>query len=250
MTLHEFDAIFPEVRELIQNNFRELYFREKDQSFTFGAHANKRVILKKDTAVELGGSTEGSCAFTLATSSNDHIEDGRVWLSGEDISNMPSDKVIPYGQIIFVSGSEISAEHIQAINDCQLVKDYIQGCLVRGVQGETWIRISRELFNDGFCFTSLAYAIRQLIRERVPQVEKVELVFMSASKQQLEQFYPLRDQWKEIWHSLKKSLWLEKGIDIDCPYGGGHCGKCDMKSTCDEVRKIQTIRKEKQVTYV
>ena len=247
-SIHAFDRLIGQVRQTIGGidsveNVRVVQTPSVDSlPFAIGEHANHGIVLKSRCAVELGGTLEGSCALTLSTSDVKLVRDGCVTIVGPDIPELAQDCVHPFAQVILVAGAGLTGEDHQGIEDCQDAKDWIDGYLVRGGAGELWTRISRDLFARGLSFAQLGSALGALIKERQPKVCYVEIVFITSSKTDVEQLCALRNAWKEASHGLRHDSWMGKGLDIDCP-SGGHCGSCGDKEICDQVRKIQRMRR-------
>jgi len=211
--------------------------------FACGEGVGRAVVLRKDTAVELGGVSEVSCAFTLATSDTNLVRDATVNLRGRDIPDISAGSEIPFAQVILVAGRSLDADDLEVLGECQYAKGYIDGYLVRSTPGHVWSRVSVNLKAKGFDLASLGSAMRRMILARVPHAESVEVIYITSAKEEVLALDPIRVEWQNRAHDLRKELWIERGIDIDCPYGGGHCGRCDKKETCDEVRKMTTSRK-------
>jgi CO dehydrogenase/acetyl-CoA synthase beta subunit len=250
MMINAFDSLFARVREIAGTRFVDLAVPIDAFDFPVAAQVSNNLILKADTAVELGGATNGSCTFILATNKLEAVRDGKVRLFGPDIPDLAKRGVVPFAQIILAAGCALDSEDYQLLEECQLKKDFIRGYLVRGKRGEIWSRVSNRLFDEGFDFARLGFALAGLVKTTVANVESVEVLFVTASKENVREFEAARNQWSAIAHDLRKELWLKKGIDIDCPYGGGHCGTCDMKDVCDGVRKIKRMYDEEGNTDV
>lgn len=247
-SIHAFDRLIGQLRQTIGGidsveNVRVVQTPSVDSlPFAIGEHANHGIVLKSRCAVELGGTLEGSCALTLSTSDVKLVHDGCVTIVGPDIPELTQDCVHPFAQVILVAGAGLTGEDHQGIEDCQDAKDWIDGYLVRGGAGELWTRISQDLFARGLSFAQLGSALGALIKERQPKASRVEIVFITSSKADVEQLCALRNTWKDASHSLRHDTWMGKGLDIDCP-SGGHCGSCGDKEICDQVRKIQRMRR-------
>lgn len=247
-SIHAFDRLIGQVRQTVGGidtveNARVLQAPSVDSlPFAIGEHANHGIVLKSRCAVELGGTLEGSCALTLSTSDVKLVRDGCVTIVGPDIPELAQDCVHPFAQVILVAGANLTGEDHQGIEDCQDAKDWIDGYLVRGGAGELWTRISRDLYARGLSFAQLGSALGALIKTRQPKVNRVEIVFVTSSKTDVDQLCELRNTWKNTSHGLRHDTWMGKGLDIDCP-SGGHCGSCGDKEVCDQVRKIQRMRR-------
>src|SRR5512136_1483065 len=64
------------------------------------------LILKEDTAVELGGPATAGTTFLLWTDDVSLVSDGKVTLIGPDI-NETTANVLPFGQVMLVAGSSL-----------------------------------------------------------------------------------------------------------------------------------------------
>lgn len=149
------------------------------------------------------------------------------------------------GQVILVAGSDIDVADLSTLEDCLYTKDYIDGYFVRSSEGRVHSRIAQRLVDAGFGFAELGSVLSIMVKEACPSVESVELVFVSEAGELLDELKAIRPEWLSRMHDARKDLWLEKGLDIDCP-AGGHCGQCADKNLCDSVRKIARIRKKGQ----
>ncbi len=243
MMLAPFDDLIGRVRACIVGDEGSFPCSTDAFEYRVGDHASKGVILKGDTAVELGGASGCSCAMTLVTSDARLVRDGRVTVAGKDVSDMPEDTAVPFAQVILVAGEKLDSEDYQRIEECQYVKDYIEGYLVRGSRGQIMGRVSRDLRSRGFGFAGLASALSCMVRSRVPHAQAVEVLFVAAAREGVDAVAAHSDAWRAASFGLRKARWLEKGIDIDCPYQG-HCGSCPDRSLCGEIRKIANLRKE------
>lgn len=210
-----------------------------------GSHANRRVVLRRDTAIELGGAGAGSYAFTLVTSDVSLVRDGRIALLGPDMDDLPADEPVLFAQVILVAGRDLDDEDVRLAESCQQTKDYIEGYQVRSMPGQVWSRVSRDLMDRGFCFGALGAALARLVRETVPEAQKVEVLFAAGRNGEASCFEgPCRDALGRS-RAVRKDVWMRKGVDIDCPLGG-HCGSCGLKSTCTEVRRMKAMKDRRE----
>src|SRR5512137_2065961 len=67
------------------------------------------LILKEDTAVELGGPATAGTTFLLWTDDVSLVSDGRVTLIGPDISET-TETVLPFGQVTLIAGASLNKE--------------------------------------------------------------------------------------------------------------------------------------------
>ncbi|MBM6999176.1 hypothetical protein I3I95_03360 [bacterium] len=246
--VHAFDPLIDRVRAVIPADARVTMAPPPDElPFAFGPHAGRGVILRSGCAVELGGELEGSCALTMSTSDETLVRDGCVTIVGPDPCAMPKGSVSPFAQIIIAAGQGLACEEHQAIEDCQGVTDWIQGYMVRALPGMVWARVGTERYDGGLTLAQLGRALIELVKSSDAHVRAAEVMLVTSSKKDVEGIAALRDEWQGISHRLRHDTWMGKGLDIDCP-SGGHCGSCGDKDVCDQVRRIQHLRRAVQTT--
>ena len=217
-------------------------------AFSFGPHAGRGVVLQRSAALELGADGRSS-TMILPASDAARVLDGRISLYGADVGELilawegQAPSQAPFCQVIIVAGEGISAADLPALEDCLYTKDYIDGYFVRSSEGRIHSRIARRLAEAGFGFRELGSVLRLMVKEACPFVEGVEIVFVSEAGGLLDELGAMRADWLSRMHDARKGLWLEKGVDIDCP-AGGHCGQCADKDLCDKVREIARMRRK------
>lgn len=207
-----------------------------------GPGANRGIILRGDTAVELGNPTAGSCAFVLWTETLSLVRNGRITLIGRDIPEAPGAS-LPFGQVLVVAGDDLGAEEHQALTQAQYIADQIEGYMVRSSSRNIWSRISKDAAAKGFCFETLGRALMAIYRSTLPKVRAVEAVFITSSKEDVAQLNDVANEVREIGAEIVKEHWKAKGYDLDCDLD---CRSCHDKDVCDDVRKIIAARLRKE----
>lgn len=210
--------------------------------FSTGPHAGRGIVLKSRCAVELGGIAGASRTMVLATADTRLVADGLVTIAGSDLHNLEGADGVPFVQVIVAAGRTLTGADHQVVEQCQSVKDYIDGYFVRVAPDQLLARVGRPLFDAGFSLPYLGSALIELARAAHPGVEAAEVFFAVGSDPHVEALCALGAQQERIAHDLRRDTWLEKGLDIDCP-NGGHCGACGDKEVCDQVRRIQNMRR-------
>jgi CO dehydrogenase/acetyl-CoA synthase beta subunit len=240
--LSGFDDLIARVRDAVPADARTQAAPDiASLPYKVGPHAGRSIVLRSQTAIELGGAERGSCAMTLSTSDESLVSDGRVTVAGPDIDEIVPGQAAPIAQIVIAAGSELRGSDHQKIEDCQSVCDYIEGYLVRCAGSELAARVGNDLYDKGFSLESLGAALIDLVKGSVSGVRAVEVIFVTSGDGDVARMAALRPEWERISHSLRRDAWLDRGVDIDCP-NGGHCGSCADKDVCDQVRKIGKMR--------
>jgi CO dehydrogenase/acetyl-CoA synthase beta subunit len=207
-----------------------------------GPGANTGIILRSDTFVELGSPLAGSCALVLWTDDPTTIRDGHITLLGPDIPES-SGASLPFGQILLVSGKELSEPHHEKLLQNQYVADQIEGYMIKSAPDRIWSRVSKEAADKGFDFQTLGKALMAIFRSAAPVIESMEIVFVTSGKKDVQGLDPLVSQVKKISREIVKETWKIKGYDIDCDMD---CSSCGDKVVCDDIRGVIAVQKKKE----
>ncbi len=207
-----------------------------------GLGANHKIILRGDTFVELGNPAIGSCAFVLWTNSASVLRTGRITVIGPDIQESAGAS-LPFGQVVLVGGQDLNADAHQALNQAQYVADWIEGYMVRSTSRHIWSRVSNAAAAKGFCLETLGRAMMAIFRTKVPQIETMETVFITSSREDVLRLGDIEREARDIGAGLVKEHWKARGYDLDCDLD---CRSCHDKDVCDDVRKIVAARLRKE----
>jgi len=205
-----------------------------------GSGATANVILRTDTFVELGSPDAGSCAFVLWTDTPSLVRDGRITLVGPDIPEVPGGS-LPFGQVLTVGGVDLGAEDHQSVEQAQFVADQVEGYMVRSSSRNVWSRVSNDAAARGFCFETLGRALMLLCKSSLPEVQAVEVAFVTSGREDLLRLEDVAREVHERGSELVKAHWKAKGFDLDCDFD---CRSCEEKKVCDYIRDVAGVRKK------
>ena len=209
-----------------------------------GTGAGSGIVLRGDAFAELGSPEAGSCAFPLWTNSLGLVKDCRITLIGPDILESRGAS-LPFGQILIAAGEKLDEKQHSALDESQYISDKIEGYMVRSTPGRMWTRISSSVAGKGFGFEALGKALIALYKTSVPQVEAMEIVFVTSSKEDVRQLDEIAEQVKKISKDIIRETWLARGYDIlECTLGWD-CGSCPDKPVCDDIKELVKVRKKK-----
>lgn len=211
--------------------------------FKIGPGASPGIVMKSETFLELGSPATGSCAFALYTEKLPLVQDGRIRLIGPDVQESPA-ATLSFGQVIITGGETLTDADYQALIQSQYIGDQIEGYMVKSTPGHIWTRVSREAAQKGFCFSFLGEALIRLVKGQIPGVSAAEVIFVTSNAADIRLLGEIDAQVSRVARDIKAQLWKDRGINIaECAFGG-HCGTCEDKSVCDEVRNIACARKQ------
>ena len=209
-----------------------------------GPKAGSNLILRSDTFLELGNPEVGSASFLLWTDDPSLVKSGRITIIGPDIPESEGAS-LPFGQVVIASGKKLSGDKHEMLEHTQYVSDQIEGYMLKSMSRQMWSRISKDAAGKGFSFETLGRALMALVKTSVPEVEAVEIIFVTTSKEDLQPLEELGEQVREISKNVTKEIWKSKGYDIECfsPY---NCNNCPDSAVCDEIKEMVNVRKQKK----
>ncbi|MGQ9571887.1 MAG: carbon monoxide dehydrogenase [Dehalococcoidia bacterium] len=207
-----------------------------------GPRASTGIIFREDTFVELGSPDTASCAFLLWTDNPALIRDGRITLVGPDIAESEG-RSLPFAQVLMVAGSSLEEEHQEALDRSQHVFDHIEGYMIRSVPQRLWSRVSKAAVAKGFGFETLGRALIGIFKTRLPEVEAMEVLFVTSSKEDLESLEGIAAQVGKIRRDIqRRSLVRRLDGTYECTTGYD-CSVCSDKAICDEIKELIALRK-------
>ncbi len=205
-----------------------------------GPGANPGIILRSDTFVELGNPSAGSCACLLWTNDCSRVDDGRIRVIGSDVPESAG-KSLAFGQVVMVAGSSLGPEQHPSLEQAQYVADQVEGYMVKTASRNMWGRVSKEAGAKGFDFKTLGGALRVLVKDAAAEVEAVEVLFVTSSKEDVAALASIAGKVRQAAETVVKEHWKARGYDLDCDLS---CASCDDKGVCDDIRDVvATIKK-------
>lgn len=210
-----------------------------------GPQASSGLILRGDTFIELGNPDAGSTAFLLYTDNPSLIRDGKVTLIGPDIPESPAAS-LPFAQVLMVGGAGLGKEEHEVLDQNQYVADQIEGYMVRSGFQRMWSRVSNDAAGKGFSFETLGRALMTIFKSEIAKVQAVEVVFVTSSKEDVQQLDDIATQVRKIGKDIVTKTWEAKGIDIAECNLGFDCNTCMDKDVCDDIKEvIKVVRRKK-----
>jgi len=233
--------ILEELKSLHTSTYKSFPVDNDQYKILTNNDVNDGIVLKSDTFLELGGPFAGSVAMTLQTNDESLVLEDKITLIGEDIYE--SETAIPFGQLILVSGQNLSDEDYLQMARIHSSNGYFKGYMVKSNGNDIWIRISNTLANSGFCFTTYGNAMIEIVKNISPSIKHVEVIFITSKKEDLKFFQKIAEDAKKIYQKIKEDKWLTRGVNIyDCAFHG-NCSSCGNKKTCNEIQKMTQKRK-------
>ena len=207
---------------------------KEDLPVQVGTGSNPGIILRSDTFAELGNPAEGSSGFIVWTEDTSLVHDGRIALIGPDIPDLEGASV-PFGQVVILGGKGLNTELQEKIEEYQHISDHLEGYMVRSSSQSIWGRVSKDSVAKGFSMETLGKALMINMKSNVPEIEAMEVVFVTSNKDDVKQLGEIAAEVDDIRKVIIKEVWKERGYDLDCDLD---CSSCESKVTCDDIRDI------------
>ena len=212
----------------------------------FGPGTPPTVILKEDTFVELGNPLHGSASMVLWTRQAELIHDGLVTRIGPDIHDAEGQS-LPFGQVILLGGSRLEEKDLPSLERAGNLSSHLEGYMIRHVPRKLWSRVSRGAAAQGFRFETLGRALMAHYKKTFPLLERVEILFVTSSKADVEQLEDIAIQAKGRSLSIRRLTRTEDGA-YECE--NLSCDDCPEKPACDTIRDVLVIRKKGKIVGI
>ena len=199
-----------------------------------GPNANPGIILREDTYVELGNPEAGSCAFILFTDKPELVNDGRITVIGQDITDS-ANKSLPFGQVLLMGGTELGDKEYEELKHIGFIGDQIEGYMVRSYTRSIWSRVSKDAAAKRFCLESLGKALMSIYRSGNTKIQSMEAFFITSGRDDINRLDNIATQVQKIIREIVRETWKIRGYDIDC---ANDCSSCDDKPVCDDIREV------------
>jgi len=213
-----------------------------------GKQKEATIILKEDTAVELGNPSISSCAFILWTSNSTLVRDGRITLIGPDIQESLG-KSLPFAQILMVHGRELKDQHHLVLEQHYAISNQIEGYMIRLApqRQRMWTRVSKKVVERGFCFETLGRAIMAIYKSELPVIETAEVLFITSSKEDVEALESIATEIQEMKDSALSSRFIatDNG-SYKCTSDYLDCRDCPDQIVCDDIRDLVRIKRKRR----
>ena len=210
-------------------------------SVRVGPDAQEGIILGEDTFVELGNPGVASSSFVVWNDDLSAVVDGRITCIGPDIAQSEGQS-LPFGQVMIVSGAGLEEKHYPELERTQYTSDQIEGYMLRSVPRRVWSRVSKQAAARGFCFETLGRALMSVFRGSNPLLEATEVVFVSSSKEDVDQLDGIAADVRKFSGEVKKLIRQQDGT-YDCTEYD--CDSCDDRPVCDSVRDWIKLRRDR-----
>jgi hypothetical protein len=231
-----------ERQQYISRSTSPVRIDELNQKFGFHLHKknNPELILARDVAVELGHPATISRAILLMTDRAGHVVNGQISLVGPDLQEMDRTVKYPFAQVLMLSMKRHKPINPFYLENTQYLYNRLPGYMVRSVPGKLWVRVSQKSIQQGMRLSTVGSAIIAAYEQDIKAIEKIEIVFVTQSKEDVESLNPIAIE-ANILSGRHKKLYLGASGEIECT--DLTCETCDEKSVCNSLRDVAVKRR-------
>ena len=202
------------------------------------------LLLKNDTAVELGHPTGISTFFALCGDESTRVENGKITLIGKDLDELIGTEV-PLGIVIIARfKSTPSVGLYSKLLGCGYVGGEVPGFLVRAMSGRYWCRVSWKAVKSGLTLFTLGSYIIKKIKINIPDAESASLLFITSSDKDVLELSRIGEHVEKAIHHARRESFMELYPDEYRCLTNQQCSICQDEKTCSEIRKIFRLSRE------
>ena len=198
------------------------------------------LILKRDTAFELGEGSYPSASITAVTQSETLVPKDSVVLCGADLDHIKSD--CAYARVTLLRTDDILEKGEQAAYarikrlETQKFRVGAEGYMMRpsAMTNREQVRVSRRAVKSGLRFQGVGNLLVQAYR-RDPHVRAVQVIFVTAPQAPYRALDALADQIAVRTKMLDHAL-----ADVSM-----NCRACEWKPVCDAVEGMKELHQQR-----
>ncbi|NHI94311.1 MAG: hypothetical protein EAX96_17600 [Candidatus Lokiarchaeota archaeon] len=244
MFLKELRIILEEIKK--NTSLKEFFIDDSikiKENFKFEINPNfsNDIIFKEDTYLELGGPNNASTSIILPTNDEadlKNIINNKITLIGPNIRESKENN-LDFGQIFIMGGKNILEISLKDLDRKTRLINYLEGYMIKATPRKLWTRVSKSIVEKGFDFEALGKAFFILLKESIPEIEVMEIIFITSNKDDIKKFDNFNSLIYKKYGVSKTIQYLEKYQELvkkreDCGFEWD-CNTCDYTSICDEI---------------
>ena len=215
-----------------------------------GPQGGANILLKEDTAVELGNPSIASCAFLLWTANLSLIRDGMVTLIGPDIQEAVGQS-LPFAQVLIVGGHDLKEQHHLLLEQHHIISNQIEGYVIKLApqRQRMWARVSKAVVDKGFSFETLGRALMAIYKSELPAIEATEVVFLTSSKDDVKGLENIAVEVQRTKNEeLNSRFQREDDGSFVCTSNYVDCRDCPDQVICDDIRDLIRLRRKQRAS--
>ena len=229
----------PTIREVLGRLTANGRSWDYDPSAAWRDLGQNELVLGRDAAYELGGSSKPAGNFTCVTTDGALVGADRVTLVGPDIGEIRAD--CPFCRIALLHVNDISGddqEAFSAIRNMEFVKYHVfpEGYMMR-ISPENrreQVRVSRRAVKKGLSFRHIGNSFIKKYKEN-SLIDHAQIIFVTGDRQLCQELAETAKKVDAITLTLNHIM---DGLATDCSV-------CSFKPVCDEVEGLKELHFKK-----
>ncbi|MEW6188444.1 MAG: hypothetical protein AB1585_22225 [Thermodesulfobacteriota bacterium] len=204
----------------------------QDLAFQIDRDKNPNILLKEETAVELGPPDRASFQTIFLVKKPDAVPDGLITIIGPDLPDAAGQS-LPFGQVFLIGGEALVDAQIGKLERKQSISSRLPGYMVRLAAGRIWARVSKEALGKGFSFETLGRNLMAYYKQSFPEIESMGILFLTSSDEEVMDLRRLL-----VNKNITAAPPEKKAKKIfGCTYEID-CQDCPNKPICDRIREM------------
>ena len=196
---------------------------------------NRNLVLRQDTAVELGNPGDASVSFLLWMDDPSLIPHGQITRVGPDLPQA-GNKQLSFGRVVIVGGSDFNEENsFDRYREMELLRYdiHLKGYMMRGVSQyqREWSRVSREAIDNGFSLQVLGGAIIDTF-SKLNYIRSAEVIFITSSREDVLEMSAISANAMKIIGAMNK---MAGEMSFECD-------TCEYTDVCADVAELRSMR--------
>jgi CO dehydrogenase/acetyl-CoA synthase beta subunit len=221
----------------IKNQISGYPFVKLERKVGWSMEDKESLILRRDMAYELGGGEFAAVSGLAFTFSEDLVGEDGVFLCGEDLSEISSDRA--YGRITLLRLSKaLLSEEEQALYELLRKIEFVRyhffpyGYMMRisPAREREPVRISKSALEQGISFGKIGDCFEKAYK-KLSEVEAVQTYFVTLPDFPYHQLEGEAHHLEQITRSMNH---IFEDISMDC-------SSCGLKEICDEVEGLREL---------
>lgn len=199
------------------------------------------IILRDETALELGGPRTAGSGFMLWTDDTSLVLDGTITLVGPDVPEMQCSRA-PFGQAVLLAGATLGSRAQPELERALHAAEVYPGYMVRRTGGRLWARLSRDAVKAGFTFQVLGSRMLGSLRATAG-ISAAEVLFVTSAEDDVRELERIEAQVRKLAHDLRRDRLRETADgSFECETEIS-CDACPDSEVCTDIREMIVIRK-------
>lgn len=207
---------------------------EVSDKFTWETIQKNQLILKKESAFELGGSYKPAVNYQCVTTTNDLVPKDEILLYGKDLKEINEDT--SFGRLVFLQINNLNNDEVayKAIKDLEFIKYNIKlnGYMMRAstMDKREQVRVGKIAISNGISFKNIGNMFINNYKEN-PLVKAVKIIFITCDLPIFKELIKNAGRVDDITITLNHAL-MDMNID---------CNSCNLEEICDEVEGMREL---------